>query len=127
MNARILVIDDDSAIRELLTMILTEEGYQAIEHNAFCGLDPVLAVQPDLILLDARMPRMSGIEASRLLKTYPQTSKIPIIAMSASIPKEFAAMQCDSYILKPFDVDNLLHKVASLLKHNPTYLESVAG
>ncbi len=127
MNARILVIDDDIAIRELLTLILSEEGYQVIEQSAFCGLDPILAVRPDLILLDARMPRMSGIEASQLIKKHPRMSNVPIVAMSASSPKELAAMQCDAYILKPFDVDNLLHQVEKVLKHKRSYLEPVVG
>lgn len=127
MKTPILIIDDELAIRELLTMILSEENYNVVMFDQFTGMEEILAVAPALIILDAKMPRISGIELSHMLKAHPQTCKVPLLALSASSPKELARMECDGFLSKPFDVNELIEKVDNLLKSSQLHLEALAS
>lgn len=127
MTASIVVIDDEPAIRELLDMILSEEGYNVTNFDEFYGLDSVLEAQPDLIILDVKLPKISGIELSQMFKGHPVSRNIPLLGLSASSEKQVAGMQCDAFLPKPFDVDELLNHVQVLLNPRLNQLEALAS
>jgi DNA-binding response OmpR family regulator len=104
---RVLVVDDDADIRELVTFKLQQAGYtvQAASDGQL-GLDAALANTPDLILLDLMMPKLSGIEVCRLLRDNDATADTPVIlftakAQEADVQRGFSA-GADDYIVKPF-------------------------
>lgn len=120
---RILIIEDDIDIRELIAEILTEEGYlTATAENGKLGLDYLVACKvedrPDCIILDLMMPVMTGIQVlERLQADYPNDlAKIPvIIATAKGSPKEdLKNMPANvTKIRKPMDVNELIDTVAS--------------
>lgn len=118
--ARILVAEDENDIRDLIAFTLGFAGYDVI--TAKDGAEAVeLAEQkkPDLILLDVRMPRLTGYEACKLLKASPATQNIPVVFLSAKgqeaeINQGFQVGASD-YLLKPFAPDDLTRRVAELL------------
>ncbi|HEX5396245.1 MAG TPA: response regulator [Candidatus Limnocylindria bacterium] len=117
---RILVADDDPAIRALLTELLSDEGYDVLEAvDGRAAVEIALARQPQVILMDLRMPHLDGIDATRALKADPRADGIRIIAMSAGYNLRSVADQlpADSLIAKPFDLDALLADVAVQLHH----------
>jgi DNA-binding response OmpR family regulator len=118
--ARILVAEDERDIRELIAfslrladfeVVLTQNGEEAIERASI--------EKPDLILLDVRMPRMSGYETCRRLKADPATSEIPIVFLSAKGQEKEIEEGLDSgaleYIVKPFAPDELATQVRDIL------------
>ena len=119
--AKILVADDERDIRELIgftlryagfEVVLTADGYEAIERTPL--------EQPDLILLDVRMPKMTGYEVCRQLKEDPVTSAIPIVFLSAKGQEGEIKQGLDSgaveYIVKPFAPDDLTSQVRDILR-----------
>jgi len=123
----VLVVDDDSDIRALITWKLSLSGYATIAEAdgagallAAVGRAPqALGVRPDLVLLDWTMPRMSGIEVCEALRADPATADIPIILLTAKAQEsELAqglAAGADEYIVKPFSPGELLQRVTTLL------------
>jgi two-component system phosphate regulon response regulator PhoB len=120
-------MDDEAAIRELLNMILVEENYQVVEFEEFQGMDSLVKADPALIILDAKLPKVSGIEVSQLLKAHPKMRQVPILALSASSEKELTEMCCEAFLPKPFNVDELLEHVEALLKPQSQRLEALAS
>lgn len=113
--ARILIVDDDLGIRELLDEILLNEGYEILlAANGAQAVELARAEQPDLILMDLMMPVLNGAEAMVILKRDPRTRDIRIIAMSAgqNLRHQVHDLLADSLIAKPFDLDTLLADVA---------------
>ena len=116
---RILIVDDDPAIRSLLVELLTDEGYQTLE--AANGMEAVALAQnlsPDLILMDLMLPVLDGTAATRTLKSADPTSVIPIIAMSAgaNLRQHAEVLPADGVLAKPFDLDELLAEVSIQLR-----------
>ncbi|MBW3664912.1 MAG: response regulator [Actinobacteria bacterium] len=108
MHHRILVVDDDASIRDMLEMVLTLEGFEV--HTAADGLSAIeqaKALKPDVIVLDIMMPGLSGREVAELLRQAPQTADTPIIFCSALAGSDdvWAGYQAGatSYVSKPFD------------------------
>jgi two-component system response regulator (stage 0 sporulation protein F) len=113
--SRVLVVDDDRGIRLLLSEILTDEGYEVLEAaDGAEGVTMVKVASPDLVIMDLRMPVMTGVEAIRQLKEDPTTSQVPILAMSAGtvLRQEAAQLPVSGLIDKPFDIDALIARVA---------------
>jgi two-component system, cell cycle response regulator DivK len=113
--ARVLIVDDDPAILNMLDELLQDERYETL--LATDGNEAVNIAQrerPDLILMDLMLPVMDGAEAIRRLKGDPETESIHIIAMSAGANLRMHADQlpADSVIGKPFDLNTLLAGVA---------------
>ncbi|WP_448590957.1 response regulator transcription factor [Thermoflexus hugenholtzii] len=124
--ARILIAEDERDIRELIIFTLEFGGFQVL--SATNGEEAVeLARQhrPDLIILDVRMPKMTGYEACRLLKSQEETRSIPVVFLSAK-GQEAEIRQgmeagADAYILKPFAPDELIQQVRAILdRRTPT-------
>jgi len=120
-NARILVVDDDRVIQQLLKVNLELEGYVVeVAEDGEDALFQVAMFRPDLILLDIMMPRLDGWEVSRRLKDDPRTASVPIVLLSARA-QETDVQRGDelgvaAYVTKPFDPIQLLDLVAGLLR-----------
>lgn len=115
MGKRILAIDDNLAILDVLNEILSFEGYEVVTiSDGVKALDTVEMVHPDLILLDVMLNDMDGREICRALKNHRSFSDIPVIMLSAthdlidSINQPGAP---DDFIAKPFDIYYLISKV----------------
>ncbi len=110
---RILVVDDDANIRELLTQEFTEAGYQV--RLAANGREAIAAVRrerPDLVVLDVMMPEMNGFDVAAVLKNDPQTMDIPIVILSIVQDRERGfRLGVDRYLTKPIDTDLLFREV----------------
>lgn len=124
MAPRILIVDDEPAVADLIDVILREEGYVvAVARDGAQGLMLAKDWRPDLILMDVMLPAVDGGTAIRRLKADPATSQIPIIAMSAGRnlrDRTGELDDADGALAKPFDVDALLAQVAFHLARSGT-------
>jgi two-component system, cell cycle response regulator DivK len=120
MTKRILVVEDQEDLREVLRTLLTGSGYEMLEaSDGQAGVDEAKAKRPDLILMDIQMPVMDGYEATRQIKTNPDLKSIPIVAVSSFAMKgdeeKARASGCDHYVTKPYSPMQLLKTVRGLL------------
>lgn len=118
---KILVAEDERDIRELIAYTLMFAGYEVVQ--ASNGADAVahaVREKPDLILMDVRMPKMTGYQACEALKQKPETKDTPVIFLSAkgqeSEIQQGLGAGAVKYILKPFVPDELTAQVKSILK-----------
>lgn len=120
-HKKILVCDDDLGILEMLELILEDDYQVIIEPNSVNALKNIASQRPDLILLDIWMPVISGDQILRELKADPVTSAIPVLMYSASTEGQAiaAASGANSFLSKPFDINELLERVEMLLKAKP--------
>ncbi len=112
---RILVVDDDPVIRDLLGDVLEGEGYEVFQAaNGQAAVEVARDRMPDLILMDLMMPVLDGSSATRILKGDVETRRIRIILMSAimNLRRYSNDVPADGLLDKPFDLDVLLHDVA---------------
>jgi CheY-like chemotaxis protein len=107
---RILVVDDDPDIVEVLRCVLQDAGYAVAIADADAALSLAQERQPHLILLDILMPSMDGVEVIQHLRAGPATARIPIIALSAT-PQWLPTLPVDDRLTKPFTLGHLLAKV----------------
>ncbi|MEN4012909.1 MAG: response regulator [Chloroflexota bacterium] len=119
--AKILVVEDERDIRELLAFTLQFAGHQVVTvSNGEEAWHSAPQVMPDMILMDVRMPRMTGFEACQRIKADPQLKHIPVVFLSAK--GQEAEIQAglhagaSEYLLKPFAPDELSRKVNELLE-----------
>jgi CheY-like chemotaxis protein len=118
---KVLVVDDQAMLRELIAVVLRGEGLGILE--AASGEEAVAIARsekPDLILLDIMMPGgMDGLEVARLLKRAPETCNCPIVAVTAKVQKadRVKALEAgiDEYLAKPFTLTDLREKVRLFL------------
>ena len=112
---RILIVEDEGPIAEILADLLAEEGYQATVSEDGAALAAALAEPPDLVLLDAMLPGMDGPEVCRRLKADPRTRHVPVVFLTAMPPDILAARlgDCayDGLIRKPFRLVDVLATV----------------
>ena len=115
---RILVVDDDANIRELLTQEFTEAGYHvALAANGREAIAEVRRERPDLVVLDVMMPEMNGFDVAAVLKNDPQTMDIPIVILSIVQDRERGfRLGVDRYLTKPIDTDLLFREVGALIE-----------
>ncbi len=122
-KARILVVDDEANIRELLTQEFTEAGYQVA--TAANGRDAIAEVRrdrPDLVVLDVMMPEMNGFDAAAVLKNDPLTADIPIVILSIVQDRDRGfRVGVDRYLTKPIDTDLLFREVGALLEQRKSH------
>jgi two-component system cell cycle response regulator DivK len=118
--SRILIVEDNELNLKMLADLLEYHGY-AITDAALgkTAIDLALKGQPDLILLDIKLPGMFGTEVARRLKADPRTSRIPIIAVTAYAMQgdrgDVLASGCDAYVPKPIKIPEFLQLVARYL------------
>ncbi len=119
--SRILIIEDEPAIAEVLVYNLEREGFkvQSVENGAE-GLKMAKQQRPDLVLLDLMLPGKSGLEVCRELRANSGTTTVPIIVLTAKAEEADQvvgfAMGADDYVTKPFSVKILLQRVHALLR-----------
>ena len=119
MSGRILLADDDRAIREALTRALSLEGYDVVQVND--GTRALAAVendQPDAAILDVMMPNVDGLTVCRVLRA--ERNRLPVLMLTArtETPDRVAGLDAgaDDYLPKPFDLDELLARLRALLR-----------
>jgi CheY-like chemotaxis protein len=117
---RVLVVDDDDVIRQLITVNLELEGFEVIAAvDGQDALDKVKDAQPQVVTLDVMMPRVDGWEAAARLRSDPATAHIKVVLLSARAQE--ADLQrgeligVDAYLTKPFDPDELIETVRRLV------------
>jgi len=119
MNKRILIIDDEDDIRDVVRMSLEQTAdWTTVTAASGCeGLARASAELPDAILLDVMMPDMDGATALARLKANPRTAAIPVIWLTAKVQaaRQAANFQVAGVILKPFDPITLASQVAEVL------------
>ncbi len=117
--ARVLIVDDEPSILELLDLALAGEGYEVL--RAANGNEALEKAElADVVLLDGMLPGITGWEVCRLLKSRPRTQHLPVIMISAMAQQldvdRGRVAGADDYITKPFDLQEVLEKVAQALK-----------
>lgn len=124
MSNKILIVDDDPSIREVLSLMLTDEGYETVEANN--GREAVEQVfgdeDPDLIILDIMMPEMDGIEACAKIR---EKSTVPVLFLTAK-SQDQDRMDAysgggDDFLIKPFERIELITKVRSIIRRRTEY------
>ena len=120
MPKKILIVDDEPNLLEIVQISLEMEGYECIvAYDGFRALDRARKEKPDLIILDVMLPGLNGYKVCRLLKFDEQYKHIPIIMLTAEAQEKDRLTGektgADYYMTKPFEADKLLAKVAELL------------
>ena len=120
MGERILIVDDEGPISVLLEQTFRDEGY--LVSRAVDGMDclnKLLAIRPDVVIMDIMMPRLDGIETTRLIRrnrTYADTIVVALSARTDEATREaMAEAGANLYMRKPFTVSRLLERVRELL------------
>ena len=120
MAKRILVVDDEAPIREVLRALLEEEGYEVeVAEDGKDGEGKAIVVKPDLVILDLSMPRRGGLEVLKFIRGYGPTKDIPVIILTGqgSLPKRIATTLAGAhaYIKKPFNNQDIIERVGQLV------------
>ena len=118
MNEKILIVDDDANICELLRLYLSKEGYTpVIVNDGVAAVESIDTVKPSLVLLDIMLPKLDGWQVCRKIR---QSSDVPIIMMSAKgetfdkiLGLELGA---DDYVVKPFDSKEVVARIKAVLR-----------
>jgi DNA-binding response OmpR family regulator len=114
-EGRVLVVDDEPMVRDTLGQVLTDEGYVVdLAVDGETALERVRARRPDAILLDLMMPGMNGRQFLQALREEPAYAELPVVLMTAvhGLEVNLATLGATEIVEKPFDVDELLNKVA---------------
>lgn len=117
---RVLIVDDEPAVREMLAVALEMAGFEVTEaDNTATALNQVASSIPDLMLIDWMMPQVSGLELCRRLRRNPDTASIPLILLTAR-GEEDAKIKglevADDYITKPFSPRELVARLKAILR-----------
>src|ERR1700689_2101966 len=128
MRQKVLVVEDEGDIRELLRYNLAQEGF-AVEEAADGAeaLDRIARRAPDLLVLDLMLPRMSGLELCRRMRANQETARLPILvvtAKGAEVDRVLGLeMGADDYVVKPFSPREVVARVKALLRRAGNTLE----
>jgi DNA-binding response OmpR family regulator len=119
-KGKVLVVDDEVNITQILEFSIGAEGYEVITAaNGEEAIDKARREQPDLIILDIMMPKIDGYEACRVLKANPLTKGIPVVLLTAKgrdIDKRLGyEVGATDYIIKPFSPNKLVDRIHQLL------------
>jgi CheY-like chemotaxis protein len=121
--AKILCVEDNAENLFMLQRRLTRRGFEVtVSMNGAECVEWAKTLQPDLIVMDLNLPGLNGWEATRRLKTQPETKDIPIIMLTAEYAEKSRenalAAGCDEFELKPIDFEGLVGKIQSLLSRS---------
>jgi two-component system, OmpR family, phosphate regulon response regulator PhoB len=127
---RILIIEDERGLTDVLTYNLHREGYETVvAHDGQEGLRKAQTNPPDLILLDLMLPGMDGLEVCRQLRASKQTSRVPILMLTAKGEETDQvvgfSVGADDYVTKPFSVKVLVQRIRALQRRADTSTEPV--
>ena len=119
--ARILVVEDDLPIQEIIVSALGYEGYSVdVVEDGAQAWDYLLSHDPDLVVLDLALPRMDGITLCRKLRANPPTRLLPVLVVSASGGESVVRSALDAgasaFLDKPFDLGDLVEQVLNLVR-----------
>jgi signal transduction histidine kinase/ActR/RegA family two-component response regulator len=116
--SRVLVVDDDESIRQLIEIVLQDEGFAVdFASDGSAALDVISRQHPDLIMLDMRMPGMDGWEfVERYRARYGHRASIIVFTAAHNAAERSAEVDADGYIAKPFDLDDLIERVTAAVK-----------
>jgi CheY-like chemotaxis protein len=117
---KILLIEDNEMNRDMLSRRLQRRGYEVVcATDGQTGVDMARQAAPHLILMDMSLPGMDGWEATRVLKSAPETQSIPVLGLSAHAfttdRQKALEAGCDDYDTKPIEFERLLVKIQTLL------------
>ena len=121
MNKKLLVVDDDTDIRELLEFDLSQSGYDVdTAKDGLEGLQKAISNNYDLVLLDVMMPKMNGFDVCKNIRVYKPNIPILLLTAKGTITDKTDGFNsgADDYIVKPFDVQEVLLRVRVLLRRN---------
>jgi DNA-binding response OmpR family regulator len=129
---RVLVVDDEKDLVELISFNLVRNGYEAVPaHNGNEALEAALANPPDLIVLDIMLPGLSGTEVARRLKSDPRTASVPIVMLTARGEETDVVvgltLGADDYVTKPFSMKILLARLSSVLRRSEPAATAAEG
>ncbi len=118
--AKILIAEDERDIRDLVAFTLRFAGHEVIAAtNGEEAVELAPKINPDLILMDVRMPRMTGYEACKIMKTMPGIKDVPVVFLTArgqeSEIQQGLGVGAEEYLLKPFAPDQLTERVKVIL------------
>lgn len=121
--AKLLVIDDEPAIREMVRFTLSRSGYECVEaEDAAQAKQLIVSENPDLLLLDVMMPGQSGLDLPRELRSKESTKELPIIMLTARCSDQDKIrgldVGADDYITKPFSPGELVARIKALLRRS---------
>ena len=127
---RVLVVDDESDVTELLKYRLEQEGYRVATLNDPLGfVAKVREFEPDLMLLDIMMPELSGIQLCRIVRADPSMKDIPVIFLSArgEVEDRIKGLEAgaEDYVSKPFNNNELMLRISKMLKRSGAPSEHV--
>lgn len=116
----ILHVEDNRYNRKIIRDLLSKHSYEIMEaHNGEAALDALARRRPDLILMDVQLPKLSGLEVTRRIRTDPSLAQIPIIAITsfALSGDDRSAFEagCNAYVAKPFRPRDLLGMIRDFL------------
>ncbi|MEJ5090747.1 response regulator [Sphingobacterium faecium] len=117
-SKKIMICDDDQGILDVLQMLLELEGYEVLPQlNSIHVIKEIMIHSPDILLLDLWMPVLSGDQILKAIRNTPEIKQLPVIVLSASGDGHKIAMEvgADGFIAKPFDLDDIMLKINSLL------------
>jgi len=120
--SRILIVDDDPTIVQMLSDILTDEGYEvATATQSLRAFDRAKEAQPDLILMDIMMPYLDGLDQIKLFSLDDDLKDVPIIVITAKARaldgiEDLKALRIVDYLYKPFEIADLLDKIKKAMK-----------
>ena len=125
MPPKILIVEDDFALADMVKAMLSATGFSTSHApDGATALEAARKESPDLVLLDALLPKLGGFDVCRLLRSEPKTQAIKIIMMTglgkvSDVEKAYACGASD-YLIKPFDSERLIKKVRKVLGLDPS-------
>ncbi|HCU65194.1 MAG TPA: phosphate regulon transcriptional regulatory protein PhoB [Rheinheimera sp.] len=131
MSRRILIVEDEAPIRDMLCFVLEQNGYQASTAGDFdAAINQLVEPYPDLVLLDWMLPGGSGIQIAKKMKQHELTRAIPIIMITARGEEEDKVrgleVGADDYVTKPFSPKELMARIKAVIRRvAPTSLDEV--
>ena len=128
-KARIVIVDDDEDIRDVLKLALTEEGYEVLEaENGLAGFELIKNKNPNLVIVDYKMPKMTGPELCAVVKKDILMSHLPIIMLTGKgdVSDKVSGINAgaDDYIVKPFEPQELLARIKMTLRRSERDLDA---
>ena len=131
MPKKVLVVDDEKDIVDLITYNLEKEGFVVIKsYDGESALELVKAKRPDLVILDLMLPGIRGLEVCKLIRKSPETEALPIIVLTAKGDQADKVlgleMGADDYVTKPFNVRELIARIRAVLRRAEVLPDSEA-